>query len=172
MESQELIIHLDWSGPHSYAEVIASFNGPTDFGVYQVYGAHHVYGSDVLLYIGKTEEQEFAVRFGQHAWCPSNHDSQQLQIYVGRLFGEPTPDSTKWNDYIDLAERLLIQAHQPALNSQLELVSGRDLDLQHVHVLNWSQYRDLLPEVSGARWSSRFEKLPCKPHFNTTEYPN
>lgn len=171
MKSQELIIHLDWSGPHSYAEVVDSFNKPTDHGIYQVYGAHHVYGSNVLLYIGKTEEQTFAARFSKHLWCPGNHDFNQLQIYTGRLFGGLTPTSVTWNDHIDLAERLLIQVHKPAENSQLELVKGRDVELQHVHVLNWSQYRDLMPEVSGARWSSRFDNLPCKPHFSTEEYP-
>ncbi len=169
MESRELIIHIDWSGPHKYADVVEFLNGPTDFGIYQVYGAHHVYGSSVLLYIGKTEEQTFATRFAQHGWCPNNHDASQLQIYVGRLFGGPTPASVAWNDCIDLAERLLVQAHQPAFNSQLELVAGRDSDLQHVHVLNWSQYRELMPEVSGARWSSRFDNLPCKPHFSTAD---
>ena len=166
MESQELIIHIDWSGPHTFAEV-ASFDGPTDFGIYQVYGAHHVYGSDVLLYIGQAAIQTFAVRFAQHLWCPGNHDAARLQIYVGRLFGGPTPDNPTWEHHIDMAERLLIQAHKPAENSQKELVRG--LDLAHVHVLNWSQYRDLLPEVSGARWSSRFDNLPCKPHYTTAD---
>ena len=167
MESQELIIHIDWSGPHTFAEV-ASFDGPTDYGIYQVYGAHHVYGSDALLYIGKAPEQTFAVRFSQHRWCPGNHDSARLQIYVGRLFGDRPRDIPTWESHIDMAERLLIQAHNPAINSQKELVRG--LDLARVHVLNWSQYRDLLPEVSGARWSSRFDTLPCKPHFTTADH--
>ena len=170
MESQELIIHIDWSGPHSYADV-ASFRGPKDFGIYQVYGSHHVYGSDALLYIGKAERETFADRFAQpdHAyWCGDNHDSGRLQIYVGRLFGEATPDDETWNNYIDLAERLLIQAHRPAENKNLDLVKGKDQALQHVHVLNRSQYRDLMPEVSGARWSSRFSfsNLPFTKHFS------
>src|SRR5437773_399292 len=54
MESEEHIIHIDWSGPHSLEEV-AQFNGPSDWGIYQFYGGHPVYGSGVLLYIGKTE---------------------------------------------------------------------------------------------------------------------
>jgi hypothetical protein len=168
MEPQELIIHIDWSGPHSLAEV-ASFNGPEDFGVYQVYGAHHVYGSDALLYIGRVEKQPFAARFSQHEWCAGNHDSGRLQIYVGRLFGSPTPADPIWCRNIVLAERLLITAHKPAENSQTGL-GELDSDLWHVQVLNWSQYRDLLPEVSGARWSSRFDQLPCKPHFSTVDF--
>ena len=168
MESKELVIHRDWSGPHSLND-IASFSGPKDFGIYQVYGAHHVYGSDVLLYIGRVERQTFAGRFSQHGWCPANHDAGRLQVYVGRLFGGPTPEDSVWCRHIRLAERLLIHAHKPAENTQKELAE-LDRDLWHVHVLNWSRYRDLMPEVSGARWSSRFDELPCKPHFSTADH--
>jgi len=168
MESQELIIHIDWSGPHSLDEV-ASFNGPEDFGIYQVYGAHHVYGSDALLYIGLAEGREFAVRMEEHWEYPMNHDKGRLQVYLGRLFGGPTPDDATWRRHIKLAERLLIYAHKPALNSQMELGQLEPI-LWRVHVLNWSQYRDLLPEVSGARWTDRFEYLPCKPHFSTADF--
>ncbi len=169
MTSEELIIHIDWSGPHSLSEV-AGFDGATDFGIYQVYGAHHVYGSDALLYIGLAAQQSFAVRFSQHRWLPVNHDFGRLQIYVGRLFGGPTPDDTTWAMHIKLAERLIICAHKPAENTQKELAE-LDSQLWRVHVLNWSQYRDLMPEVSGSRWSSRFDSLPCKPHFSTAALP-
>jgi hypothetical protein len=167
MQSKETIIHIDWSGPFTVNEVVA-FNGPTDFGVYQIYGAHHVYGSDSLLYIGLAEAQPFATRLAQHRWCPVNHDAGRLQFYLGRFFGGPTPKGPQWSQLIKLAERLLIQAHKPAENSMKEL-GALEPELWHVHVLNWSQYRDLLPEVSGARWSNRFESVPCRPHFSTEE---
>ena len=48
MQSKETIIHIDWSGPFSVSDV-AAFDGPSDYGVYQIYGAHHVYGSNSLL---------------------------------------------------------------------------------------------------------------------------
>jgi hypothetical protein len=169
MESQELIIHIDWSGPHGLNE-IASFNGPTDYGIYQVYGAHHVYGGDVLLYIGLVERQTFATRFSQHGWCPANHDAGRLQVYVGRLFGYTTPDDPTWCRYIRLAERLLIHAHKPAENSQKEL-GALEPELRNVHVVNWRRYRNLLPEVSGARWSNRFGDLSCDRHFSTDHFP-
>jgi len=144
-------------------------NGPTDYGIYQIYGAHHVYGSDALLYIGLAERQTFSTRLSQHRWCHVNHDAGRLQFYVGHLFGGPTPDDPTWCDFIRLAERLLIHAHKPAENAQKE-IAALDEDLWHVHVLNWSQYRDLMPEVSGARWSTRFDDLPCKPHFSTDDH--
>lgn len=168
MESQELIIHLDWSGPYSFNE-ISSLSGPTDYGIYQIYGTHSLYGSGVLLYIGLACDQKFAERLAQHKWCSVNQDSGRLQFYVGRLFGRATPDNQEWSRCIKLAERLLIYANKPAENTQKEL-GALDSELWHVHVLNWSQYRDLLPEVSGARWSNRFETLPCKPHFSTADY--
>src|SRR4029077_1652255 len=111
---------IDWSGPHGLNE-IAALSGPTDYGVYQVYGAHHVYGGDVLLYIGLVEQQTFAARFSQHGWFPANHDAGRLHVYIGRLFGFVTPDDSPWCSDIRLAELLLIHAHKPAENSQKEL---------------------------------------------------
>jgi hypothetical protein len=169
MNSQELIIHIDWSGPHTLSE-IASFNGPTDYGIYQVYGAHPVYGTDALLYIGMTEEGNFAARFSNHDWCHGNQDAGRLQVYIGRLFGDATPDNATWCRCIKLAERLLIYTHMPAENKLKEL-GKLEPELWHVQVLNWRRYRSLLPEVSGARWSKRFDDLSCDKHFSTKNYP-
>jgi len=41
-------IHVQWSGPYKYDEVKALRDEFIDYGVYQVYGTHPVYGSDVL----------------------------------------------------------------------------------------------------------------------------
>lgn len=30
----------------------------------------------------------------------------------------------------------------------------------NVHVLNWGHHRDLLPEVSGARWTNKYDDMP------------
>ena len=43
-----------------------------------------------------------------------------------------------------------------------------DADLQHIHVLNWGCHRNLLPEVSGARWTSRFD-IPGWHTFESNE---
>jgi hypothetical protein len=158
MESQETIIHINWSGPYDLAEM-ARFNGPADWGIYQIYGHHPVYGNGALLYIGKTERDigGFAGRVPNSAgWSHMNPGDDRIEIYLGRLFGMTMPDSATWERYIGLAERLLIYAHTPARNLKRELIPS-DPELFRVHVVNWRQYRDLLPEVSGARWTDRFD---------------
>lgn len=156
MPSETVHIHVEWSGPHSYAEALALQDEYTDFGVYQIYGSHPVYGSDVLLYIGKADQQTFGKRLGQENWNYHNQDSSRVMVYVGRLAGYgSTPRNDDWSRQISLVERLLIYSHWPAGNSSgLNVSFG--LELHDVHVLNWGQYRDLLPEVSGARYSDRF----------------
>lgn len=85
-------------------------------------------------------------------------DPNNLQIYCGRLAGEVTPTETQWSKEIDLAEKLLINVHKPAYNTQ-NLITIPDERLQNIHILNWGYYRDLLPEVSGLRWTSTLDNM-------------
>ncbi|HUF52623.1 MAG TPA: hypothetical protein VMR52_02465 [Dehalococcoidia bacterium] len=151
------IIHIEWEGPLSLEDV-AKLNGSTDYGVYQIYGGHVVYGSDALVYIGKAGRQSFGTRIKQETDWPENHDADRIRVYVGRLHGEATPSNETRERQIDLAERLLIYACQPAFNSKKSL-GLLDPDLHNVHVLNWGRICDLLPEVSGARWSSKYDQI-------------
>jgi len=166
--SNELIIHLDWEGPFTQSQ-IQELSGPSDYGVYQVYGTHPVYGSNVLLYIGLAESQTFAQRLPQHGWCNMTSDAKQVSFYIGRLFGNTHPDNKTWGYHIKLAERLLIHAHKPAQNTQKEL-AGLENDLWFVHVVNWRYYRDLMPEVSGARWTGRFDDLSYDTRYTIETY--
>ena len=153
MKTSSEIIYIEWDGPYTFAE-IGRFTGTTDHGVYQIYGAHPVYGSNVLLYIGKASGQYFGVRIPQEKQWLDNHDAMRLSVYLGRLAGAGTPSDEIWGRQIDYAERLLIFAHSPASNTQKGIYNLDD-DLQSVHVLNVGYHRDLLPEVSGARWTSK-----------------
>jgi hypothetical protein len=149
-------LHVEWEGPHSYDAAKQLRDEDTDYGVYQIYGAHPVYGSDVLLYIGKACAQTFGERLAQEHWNFHNQDSDRVAVYVGRIhaFG-PTPDDAAWEEQITSVERLLIYSHWPAGNSSgLHVKFGRDL--YPIHVLNWGRYRDLLPEVSGTRYSDQY----------------
>jgi hypothetical protein len=161
METEDLkdiIIHIQWSAPHTFDEA-SHFNKSNDYGIYQIYGGHPVYGSGVLLYIGRTTDQGFAVRGAfQHGEYSVNQDAGRLELYVGRLIGFETPTDEIWTEHIILAERLLIYAHRPAWNKQVELGILAE-KLKRVHVLNWLQYRSLMPEVSGARWTEKFNDL-------------
>lgn len=158
MESKVEILHIDWDGPFSLQQLKSLCDARTDVGVYQIYGAHPIYGADVLLYIGKTEEQTFGVRIEQENWG-RNSDEANVKIYIGRLAGSETPDAMQWKREIGLAEQLLIYAHSPARNSK-NLQTIREDGLKNLHIMNWGNHRDLLPEVSGARWTDKYDEMP------------
>ncbi len=150
------VVHLQWDGPCNWKEK-DKLNGECDYGIYQVYGCHSVYGVDTLLYIGKASEQTFATRLSQEERWQYHQDAQRITFYVGRVSGwNGTPSNEVWCDQIGRAEKLLILAHRPAWNAQKE-INGSDPALQEFHVLNWGCHRSLLPEVSGWRHSSKFE---------------
>jgi hypothetical protein len=159
MNREDLVIDIEWDGPYRFwdhprqLEPISDLTGPTDYGVYQIYGGHPVYGNSALLYIGLAAVQYFGVRIPQEKHWLDNRDAGRVEVYVGRLSGTRTPDSDIWDRYIRLAERLLIHAHAPPMNVQKSLANLAS-ELRHVHVLNWGYHRDLLPEVSGLRWAS------------------
>jgi hypothetical protein len=153
MISHEFDIHIDWEGPFTMKEV-QRLKAASDRGLYQVYGHHAAYGSDVLLYIGKAARDAFGERIPRETWWADNRDAGQIKFYVGRLHGVRVPRKTDWERLIDRAERLLIFAHSPANNTQ-KGIARADRDLHQIHVFNYGHHRDLLPEVSGARWTSR-----------------
>jgi len=148
-------IHIDWDGPFSIDDLGGLKDEGVDYGVYQIYGGHPVYGSNVLLYIGKAVDQTFGKRISQEGW-EDNRDSGNIEIYVGRLSGNKTPESGKWDLEISLAESLLIYSHKPAFNAQC-IKSAPTKGLENVHVFNWVAHRDLMAEVSGLRWKPREE---------------
>jgi hypothetical protein len=150
------VIQIDWDGSYPIDEIDKLNDGKRDYGVYQVYGTHPVYGSNVLLYIGKTDQQTFGVRIKEERWDDPYYtcDYRRIEIYVGRFAGESPPSDDQWSRQIDLAGRLLIVAHSPSYNlqgSNSTSSSVDDSDLENIHVLNWGAYKNLLPEVSGAR---------------------
>lgn len=149
-------IHIQWRGPYTVDEATAFTDEDIDYGLYQIYGAHIVYGADVLLYICKAEQQTFGVRIRQHQqeWMRDEHDARRLAVYLGRLAGETPPDAVwSWSAQIAAAEALLIHVHTPAYNA--EYVASDLAEIAHdVRVFNWGRYRDLLPEVSGEYWNN------------------
>ncbi|MBM7652498.1 hypothetical protein [Neobacillus cucumis] len=149
------IIQIDWDGSYTLNDLTKLMNEETDYGIYQIYGKHPIYGSDVLLYIGKADYQTLGKRISQESWL-YNNDSKNTKIYVGRLHGQQTPTEEQWSKEIDLAERLLIYVHKPAFNSR-SISSLPDSEMQNIHILNWGHHRDLFPEISGLRWSSKLD---------------
>jgi len=141
------IIEIKWEGPYSI-DGIKGLNGPTDYGLYQVYGAHNVYGSDTLLYIGKANDQTFAQRIrGHREWI--DWQSSPISIYVGRLAGVGRIANTKWRNMIDNAEKLLIYFSSPPYNSQHLNSYG---EMQDTMVLNFGK-KNRLPFEYSTYWN-------------------
>lgn len=107
------IIEIGWEGPFTMDE-IKQFNTDKDFGLYLAYGPHSIYGENVLLYVGKAEQQSLGVRILQHMeedWYGTE------KIYIGRLGGTEIPTMSDWDQSIDYAETKLIQYCLPSWNA-------------------------------------------------------
>lgn len=161
-------VHIEWAGPISIDAARRLGDGRRDYGLYQVYGAHPLYGRGALIYIGRCDRRTFSVRFTEHEpWIKGNADATNVEIYVGRLAGysEP-PNDEDWENLIRRAEAPLIYAHGPAANS-----SGLNVELGDeyyaLHILNWGQFGQLLPEVSGARYSTIYWNRDGYQTYNT-----
>jgi hypothetical protein len=151
------LIQIQWEGPFNLIDLPSLTNGEFDYGIYQIYGKHPVYGKDVLLYIGKADYQTLGKRISQENWLNTN-DASNNKIYVGRLHGTITPPEELWSKEIDLAERFLIYVHKPAYNAR-SISSLPDFEIQDIHILNWGSHRDLLPEISGLRYSTKLDDV-------------
>lgn len=150
-------IHVFWEGPFDLKQVERINNEDRDYGVYQIYGHHPLYGSSVLLYIGQAQVQTFGKRISQQEW-KNRSDPDNMQVYVGRLAGRNKITSDAWNTLIEQTEKLLIYAHQPAFNTQ-STKSLPEEDVLENRIYNWYSHRDLFPEVSGRRFTSRFDHI-------------
>ena len=172
-------IRIQWEGPYSLTEIgykeetdryifnNAKLNDDTiDFGIYQIYGFHPLYGSNTLIYIGQANDQTFSKRISQEGW-QYNVDYKNIQIYVGYIYNMRNDDSTNkdgvWGQAIDDAERLLIYAHEPARNSSNILNITRNKErlkkMENIRVLNYGCHRSLMPEVSGEMWIKEFGEI-------------
>jgi len=167
-------IRIEWDGPfnlfdigyneneerYSLTEETTLNNEKVDYGVYQVYGCHPIYGNDVLLYIGKAERQTFARRLSQESW-EYNTDFKNIKFYVGRLFDREQVTEDEWDNLISIAERMLIFAHAPARNSSNILNISKDIkilkEFEDIRIFNYDNYRSLMPEISGELWVKGFD---------------
>ena len=168
----EKIIRIEWEGPYTLFDIgyieendqyklsNAKLNDDKiDYGLYQIYGYHPVYGNNVLLYIGKTNKQTFAKRISDEGW-EYNPDFKNIQIYVGRLFYKKSPSEKEWLNQINQAEKMLIYSHEPARNSSNILNITKDKkflkEFENIRILNYDSHKSLMPEVSGKLWVQFF----------------
>ena len=150
-------IHIFWEGPFKFEDLVSIKEGE-DYGVYQVYGQHPLYGNSVLLYIGQANKQTFGVRLGQEEWWLEERDPKNIEFYLGRFAGQKSVSDEEWEKRIDQAEKLLIYAHQPVYN----ISNTNSIPEEYVsnsHIFNWGSHRDLFPEVSGKRYTSKYDHI-------------
>ncbi len=121
-------IKIIWDGPFKLDTVIQTKkNGGKppdwdgdDYGIYQIYGKHVIYGTNTLLYIGKATEQTFSTRFKQHKkWWLGNEEN--INIYLGKIYN-PKRHSQKdkwrsWTKDVKTAEEILLYKYSPNYNS-------------------------------------------------------
>ena len=155
-------LYLKWHGPMSIPEALELKDEQVNYGIYQFYGPHPIYGPQVLLYIGKAAEQPFATRIAQEQEDLFS-ESELSAVYVSRVSGKSMRSAEEDVEDISAAEKLLIYAHIPAYNSQ-NIYSIPYEELQHIRVFNVGDRGSLAAEVSGERWSM-FGK-GVKPHIS------
>jgi hypothetical protein len=151
-----VIIHLNWVEHEWNDKVYEELDTKKDFGIYQVYGDHPVYGEDTLLYIGKAQEQTYSKRLKppQHDDFIETNIKKISKINVSYFTKNDDVEYKNWGFYIGLVEKLLIRSHIPAYNAQdVKGVLSTDNFKNNLLVLNWGDRGKLLPEVSSLRYS-------------------
>jgi hypothetical protein len=122
-------------------------------GVYQIYGTHPIYGRNVLLYIGKTND-DFVNRISSHndVWIKYEYD--EVTIYTGTVVDENDEkiDEEKEKTLIDRAEQLLLYYCAPAYNSN----GIQKLEIsEDIRLLNFGKIGSLPTEMSTLWYNSK-----------------
>jgi len=141
------LLQIKWEGPLSLDAVLSEKTGDDDYGLYQIYTHHLVFGAGSLVYIGKAEKQHFACRFKQHRedWLGWESD---VSIRLGRLAPGAYRTDDNWQEWSQLitdAEKLTVYWHTPPYNSHY--ITG--YDGQALWIQNWGNRGSLLPEYSS-----------------------
>lgn len=138
-------VRVEWEGPFSIEEVLKLNDQNDDYGLYQIYGRHIIFGANSLLYIGKAEGLTFSQRFNQHCleWLL---EEEGVSIRVGRIaskdYAYDPPDWSDWRKVLRDAEALTIYWHSPPYNSSnIETYNG-----QRLKVVNLGNPGDLCAE--------------------------
>jgi len=127
MKPHEIII--EWEGPFTTDEVINKKNDGgkspdwdgEDYGLYQIYGRHLLYGYDALLYMGQCTDQTFSQRIDQE-YRDYLKDEKDIQLFLGRIYDykrhSRNDNWQNWKWDIDMAESILIYKYSPIYNIQ------------------------------------------------------
>lgn len=138
-------IFIKWEGPYRHKEM-TPFDKGEDYGLYQIYGDHPIYGKNVLLYIGMTNatNMTFASR------VTSKNDWEcwdDLTIFLGRFGGTNSLESDEeWTRQIKFCEALMIYYFTPAWNAHGINSTKLYNEYENVKIYNFG-IRMSLPEI-------------------------
>jgi hypothetical protein len=145
---EERIVVVHWEGPFEWEQ--SQKRQKHSHVLYAFYGSHHLYGRDVLLYIGRSDDTENRIK--QHAWW-IEWEYDTIKVRLASVFSFPG-----WAEFEKLkrypkaktslvadVEALLIFAHTPAYNT----MGKGDLANAGLRILNTGKLGHLLPEVSS-----------------------
>ncbi len=156
MTQEVNIIQIGWEKKPYNEETIKELDAEDYYGVYQIYGHHPVYGDNTLLYIGKANQQTFAMRLKDR----TEFEETVLRpesMRIGRIFKTADTENANWDDIVDIVEKILIRTHAPAYNStDIKGLKWYDDEEKHYIIKNWYEYGLLLPEVSSMNISYRY----------------
>jgi hypothetical protein len=149
MDSQVTIYVIFWEGPFPWDKRKGKVK--PQHVLYQIYGQHPVYGSNILLYIGMAQDVE--KRLAQHeAWICDECDNVSVRVgSLGQFKGwqeweKPGSYPKAATKIVKQIEALLIYAHQPAYNTANKS-SAKEIS-KNIRIFNSGHYGQLLPEVS------------------------
>ena len=116
-------VRVKWEGPLTVEDVLEMKLRHRDFGLYQIYGRHIIFGLNSLLYIGSTNKT-FSQRLRDHInWLA---DEESVFIHVGRINKEDYEADRK--QAIKDTEALTIYWHSPPYNSSnIDAYNGQSL---------------------------------------------
>lgn len=115
---------------------------------YCIYGAHPVYGEDVLLYIGETKSAPRKMR--DIAKRVAEHLSGRFQNMMNLSFTLGVTQGDLESGKVKAVESVLISAHKPALNRQS--IDAAIPSATGILIRNYGFSRALMPELSGSYW--------------------
>lgn len=144
-----------WDGPYDVSELDEVHSNNV---LYLICGTHGMYGRNVPLYIGKTE-QEVKRRIAQHDyWLREEPDPPKVYVACIGSFSSWKENALLLEyppldrETIESVESLLIYAHQPVYNAKSR--QGNIRLRNHFVVFNTGRRGTLYPEVSSLRWLS------------------
>ena len=125
---QEIII--EWSDREFFkkGKDFTQFDVKKENVLYQIYGDHHIYGRNTLLYIGRTINADARIK---------THLDRSFFQFVNNCsvsIGTINPDEDL--DVLEVAESILIANHKPSLNKEFIHDISQKAKLHKIIVIN------------------------------------